>query len=109
MEADERDLAASLVWRAVDAVVPGLAAVAPHLGGRGRREATAQVLVEEDLNGVVIPVFGRIAATPVGTDRSGIQIFIETRQGNPTNQADQIFGRPERWETFGSKTPGGTE
>ena len=46
----------SLVWRAVDAVVTGLAPVAPHNGGRGRQGATAQVLVEEDLDGVVLLV-----------------------------------------------------
>ena len=49
----------ALVWRAVTAVVTGLATVAPHLGGRGRREATGPphvALVEEDLHGVVLLV-----------------------------------------------------
>ena len=42
--ADVRDLAVALVGRAVDSVVFGLAAVAPHLLGGRRRESTTQVL-----------------------------------------------------------------
>ena len=52
--ADKGDLAVALVGRAVNSMLPGLAAKAADLVSGGWREAAANVLVEEHLHAVAL-------------------------------------------------------
>ena len=62
--ADKGDLAVALVGRAVNSMLPGLAAKAADLVSGGWREAAANVLVEEHLHAVALDKEGVVVISP---------------------------------------------